>query len=346
MSFLEKLGTEFEQKMLRTSTEETSKPLEITIKNGQFDVSRIQEYEGEEIKKFEFKPTQWKEFIGQSEAKRLAKKFKKKIEHGQMKSHFFIDGIKGHGKTTYVELFAKDLNAHLIERVGKQINEDNLVDIVNEINTCSKKHVIFFIDEMDSMDSNIIKILNPIIESFKISGKRIKPFIFVGATINKHKLITNNPDTLDRIPPTHHIKFNRYNEKEIATILKQYYKQMFADEEINEDVYLTIGQNCKYNPRTSIAMLEDYVIEKDIHKVLADCKIIKNGLTNVDIKILKILNKRTKPMGAKALAQKAGLSEKEYTTEFEPFLFEYDYIDRVPSRIITNKGKELLLCLE
>jgi len=345
MSFLKELCEEYNAQINSSGieiSEENNSPLEVVLKDGQLDTSKITEYKGDALKKFEFRPQKWEQFIGQSEAKRLAKKFKKKIKHGNMKSHFFIDGIKGHGKTTYVELFAKDLNAHLIERVGKQINEDNLIDIINEINTCEEQNVILFVDEMDSMDSKIVKVLNPIIESFKIAGKKIKPFIFVGATINKHILIKNNPDTLDRIPPTHHIKFNRYNTNEIATILEQYHQQLFSNITIDKEIYFAIGKNCKFNPRTAIAMLEDYVVEKDIQKVLDDCKIVKDGLNNVDIRILKILNARNKPIGAKALAQKAGLNEKEYTTEFEPYLFEYDYIDRVPSRIITEKGKILL----
>ena len=58
---------------------------------------------------------------------------------------------------------------------------------------------MFFIDELDTMDWKDLKILNPVIESYKIAGKKIKPFIFVGATINKHLLLDKNSDTLDRI---------------------------------------------------------------------------------------------------------------------------------------------------
>ncbi len=182
--------------------------------------------------------------------------------------------------------------------------------------------------------------LNPIIEQFSIVGKKIKPFIFCGATINKHILLTNNPDTLDRIAT--HIKFARYNSNEIATILTQYKKELYPNEEVSNEVIKIISQNCKFNPRTSIALLEDFIVEQDIQKVLKNKKIIKNGLTNIDIEILKTLNNTTRAIGANALAMKVKLSQKEYVTEFEPFLVEYDYINRVPSRIITEKGKQLL----
>ena len=76
--------------------------------------------------------------------------------------------------------------------------------------------------------------------------------------------------------------------------------------------------------------------------VLNNCNIIKDGLTKVDIKILNALNTATRAMGCNALAQRVGLSQKEYVTEYEPFLVEFGYINRVPSRVITEKGKLFL----
>ena len=312
----------------------------IVLKNPKFNTSLIQSYQGCETSvNFEFRPQTWKQFIGQSEAKSRVSTLKKKIDKG-MKSHLFIDGIRGHGKTSFIKLFAKDIDAKLIEKVGNQIDLESLVDIINEINNSKKKNVILFIDEMDSMDSKIIKVLNPIIESFEIDKKKIKPFIFAGATINKHELIKNNPDTLDRIPT--HIKFKRYNHKEISIILKQYQEQLYTDTPVSDEVIKVIAENCKFNPRTSIGLLEDYIVENNINKVLKDCRIVIEGLNAVDIQILTTLYNAPKPMGANALTLKVGLSPKEYSREYEPFLYEYNYLSRIPSRVITEKGKELL----
>ena len=313
----------------------------IVLKESSFDTSRIKSYDGEDMKNFEFRPQNFKQFIGQEDAKEKAKTIMSKARRG-IKSHFLVDGIKGHGKTTYVELLAKQLDAKLIERIGRQIDEDGLVNIVNEINSSEEEFVVFFIDEFETMDWKLIKILNPMIESFKISGKKIKPFTFVGATINKHILLKNNPDTLDRIPPSHHIKFERYNSEEIKAILFQYKEQLYGREIVASQVMDSVSKNCKFNPRTSIALLEDFIIEGDINKVLKNSKIIRDGLTAKDIDILQALSMSTRAMGANALAMKAKLNEKEYITEFEPFLVEYGYIDRVPSRVITDKGRELL----
>lgn len=271
------------------------------------------------------------------------KKLKKDIFYGFKLNKdclYLIEDFIVNHNTTFVELLAKSLNAKLIERVGKQLDEDSLVDIVNEINTSKEKYVIFFLDEIETADWRVIKILNPIIEQFKINNIKIKPFIFVGATINKHILIKNNPDTLDRIPT--HIKFARYTVEDIEKIVKQYRQQLYTDENISEEVMKLISKNCKFNPRTSISLLEDYIVEQDIKKVLKNSKIVKNGLNEIDIEILKALNQSKRALGANALAQRVKLSQKEYITEFEPFLCEYGYINRVPSRIITDKGKKLL----
>ena len=322
-----------------TITDKSNDVQKVIIKQAQINSDNIIEYDGEEIKQFEFRPQTWEQFIGQADAKERAKTILRKARK-KMKGHFLINGIKGHGKTTFVELIAKNLNAHIIERIGKQIDEENIVDIINEINQSPNEYVMLFIDEIDTMDWKIVKILNPIIESFKINNKKIKPFLFAGATINKHILIKNNPDTLDRIPT--HIKFTRYNASEMGQILKQYKQQMYANETISQATIEKISENCKFNPRTSIALLEEYIVEKNMERVLRNCRIVLDGLTKTDIKLLNILERSTRPIGANALSMKTGLSQQEYLREYEPFLVEYGYINRVPSRVISDKGKELL----
>ena len=328
-----------EENSEKISENSSGKPIKVEIKDSQVDASKIVEYQGEDIKGFEFRPQNWKQFISQNEAKEQAKTVMKKAKRG-IRCHFLLSAIKGHGKTTFVELFAKSLGAKLIQRVGKQIEEDELVNIINEINTSKEKYVVFFIDEFDSMDWKIIKILNPIIEQFKISGKKIKPFIFAGATINKHLLIKTNPDTLDRIP--HHIQFVRYSAEDIETILRQYKEQLYAEENVSDEVIKTISENCKFNPRTSISLLEDYIVEQNIKTILKNRHILKGGLDNIDVKLLDILNQSKKPMGCNSLSMRAGLGQNQYLREYEPFLVEFGYIERVPSRRITSKGRNIL----
>ena len=103
-----------------------------------------------------------------------------------------------------------------------------------------------------------------------------------------------------------------------------------------------ISKSCKFCPRISISLLEDFIVEQNIEKVLRNRRIVKDGLTEVDIKILQVLNQATRAMGCNATALRAGLNQKQYTMEFEPYLYEMGYINRVPSRVISEKGKQFL----
>jgi Holliday junction DNA helicase RuvB len=312
----------------------------------------LEDEEGEEIeeyKNFEFRPSTWEEFIGQEKAKEQCKLAIAKTKKG-IRAHALIDGLRGHGKTSLAYLVRNYLNADMIEYIGKQVNEDTLPEIVERINASDMGYTILFIDEVDTMDSECVKMLNPILEQFKFNGRNVRPFLFLGATINKHKLIDNNPDTLDRIPTQ--IKMHRYNIEEMKKIINQYKEQLYSDVELNKDNLDIIAKNCKYNPRTAISLLEDFIVTDDMNKVLHIRDIVYAGLQEIDIRILNTLakskkkNGELKPLGSSALAQRVGLSNKEYLIQYEPFLCEFGYVIRVPSRTISNKGICVLNKLE
>ena len=320
--------------------EEEDNVLKVELTNPKFDISKIKEYEGERLKKFEFRPRNFKEFISQEQAKEQGKTIIKKVARG-MKGHLFLSARQGMGKTTFIQLLANELNAKLITRVGKMIDEpEEIINVINEINTSKEKNVIFFIDEIEGVDRKTIKLLNPIIEQFEVAGKRIKPFIFAAATIVKDILQKNNPDFLDRIG--HHLFFTNYNEADITKILQQYKQQLYADDKISNEVLEIIGNSCKFCPRIGISLLDDFIVEQDINVVLKNRRIYKGGLTEVDIKVLKVLSKATRAMGCNALSQRVGISQNQYLLEFEPFLVAYGYVERTPSRVLGEVGKKFL----
>lgn len=330
----------YQDEVVKTETATlTADPMRVIIEPNTFNHENIKESAIALPKSFEFRPQTWEQFIGQTESKQRAQVIIKQFERG-MRSHLILSAIKGHGKTSYIELLAKSIDAHLIQRIGRQIDVTNLVEIINEINTCPESKVLFFVDEIDTMDKKVIKVLNPIIESFQIAGKKVKPFIFACATINKSTLLKNNPDTLDRIQ--HHINFSRYNVAELKTIILQYKGQLYPTESIPDADIEMIAANCKFNPRTAINILEFRVIETNMNEVLRNSRIIKDGLTATDVKILQVLASSIKPMGSNAIAMRCGISQLEYEREWEPFLYEFEYLNRCPSRVITDKGKAFL----
>ena len=314
--------------------------LNVVIKDNQIDTTRILPYKGKDTQLYEFRPRNFTEFISQEHAKEQAKTIIKKVGRG-MKGHLFLSARQGMGKTTFIKLLANELHAKIIDRVGRQLSDpDEIINVINEINTSKEDNVIFFLDETDSCDKKSIKMLNSIIESFEISGKKIKPFIFAGASINKDVLIKNNPDFLDRIG--NQIIFSPYSADNVLTILKQYQKRLYPLDAISDNIFTIIATSCKYCPRIAISLLEDYIVEKNMTKVLKNRKIIKDGLTDIDIKILATLADAIRPMGSNAVALRAGLNERQYVYEFEPYLYEMGYINRTPSRVISEKGKQTL----
>jgi len=328
-----------EAKQLELAEQEKAEPLKVQIKNNTIDTNRIIEYQGDEYKVFTWYPENFEQFIGQENAKEQAKTIMKKMRKG-IKCHIILSAIQGHGKSTYVRLLAKTMGAKLIERVGKEIDEDTIVDVVNEINTSKEKFIVFFLDEIDTTDWKVLKLLNPVLQDFKISGKRVKPFCFCSATINKDQLLKTVPDLLDRIP--HAIQFKRYTVEEMRTILNQYKAQLYPNENVSNEVIETISNSCKFNPRLGLGLLEDFIVTKDIQKTLKDRRIVYKGLTEIDIKILEILSKAERAMGSNALSMRTGINVQQYLREYEPFLCEFDYLARIPSRVITEKGHQLL----
>lgn len=311
--------------------------MHVVIDKDNLNDDKIQEYHSS-FKNFEFRPQTWEQFIGQEETKQRAKYIVEQFKRG-MRSHMILSAIRGHGKTSWVELLARTMDACLIQNIGNTVTLESLPNIINRING-SDKTVIWFVDEIDTCESNVLKLMNPIIESFKINGKKIKPFIFACATINKYILFKNNPDFLDRIQ--NHINFSRYTIDELAKIISQVYNHLYAKENVSKETIDILARNAKFNPRTAINLLETLIVEPDVTKVLSTCGIVKDGLTKTDIKILTLLSQSGRPMGANAIATKLGMCQQEYISEYESFLYEFGYILRIPSRIITDKGKEFL----
>lgn len=313
-------------------------PMRVIVEPATLNMALINGVAIPQTKKFEFRPQTWEQFIGQTQAKQRVSTITAQLKRG-MRAHIIMSALKGHGKTSYIELLAKTLDANLIQRMGNAVTIDVIPELINEINK-SEKLSLLFIDEIDAMDKTMIKMFNSIVESFQISGKHIKPFLFACATINKNVLVKNNPDFLDRLQ--HHINFTRYSIEELTQIITQVYQNLYKEENISKEQLTQLALNCKYNPRTAINLLEFFIVDQNVSHVLQTCGIIKDGLTFIDVKILQFLASQSKPVGSNVIAMKASMSQREYETEWEGFLFEFGYINRLPSRMITEKGKEFL----
>jgi len=302
---------------------------------------QISTFEGEyEHKKFIYRPQTLNEYIGQENAKSLIELNIKKIE--RLKPvHFLISGSRGHGKTTLAYIIKNLLKAKMIERIAKQIvTNDDIIALINEINTSTEKNIILFIDEIHSLDQALCEIFYPIMEDFKLAGKPVKPFILIGATTERHILVKHNAPFVDRFQVQ--VALQHYKPEDIKKIITQYKDQLYSEYNIDENYINIVAENSKLTPRIAISLLEDGIIETDINHVLKCHRIVYKGLNETDVAILRILYQNNQPMGAKSLSQMIGISEKDYMEEYESYLVEQELILRTArGRTIAKLGQEV-----
>ena len=293
-------------------------------------------------KKYIYRPQNLTEYIGQEKAKQKVKLNLQKI-CTLRPIHILIYGKKGCGKTSLSYIIAKELKAKVIERISSSIStKEDVYKLIEEINKEKKDYVVLFIDEIHNFASlpEIAELFYPIMEDFQLDGKPIRPFTLIGATTEINMLVSKLSPLVDRFQV---IPLENYTVNEIVLILKQFHKQLYSDREMKENVFQMIAMNCKYTPRIAINLLEDYLVDGNIERILDYNRIIKDGLTDIDFKILETLSENEKPLGEKALSQVAGLNNNDYREVYEPYLCEQGYIIRTArGRTISQKGKELL----
>ena len=313
--------------------------INLVLNKPTIEADKIIEYKGQEQKKFIFRPRNLNEYIGQEKAKKIIKVNVEKIK--KLKPvHFLIDGLKGHGKTTLSYIISNLLNSIVYEIVASDVTQDKIVEMVNWINQ-QKNNVVVFIDEIHGLSPDIVEIFYPIMEDFKIYGKKIKPFVLIGATTEKNILVKKFSPFIDRFNVQ--ITLERYTSKDISKILLQYQKQLYPQFEIDKEAIEKISRNCKFTPRIAISLLEDYLVARDIKEVLDMHNIVIDGLTKKDIQILETLYKNEKPIGEETMAMMLGLSRSDYKFLHESYLIEMGYMARGRSgRIILDKGIRLL----
>lgn len=300
------------------------------------------EYASQEIspKKFNYRPQTLEHYIGQIRAKELVNiNVKKALTIKPV--HFIISGTRGHGKSTIAYIIANMLDYDISTYVAGSFTMENLKEFLIK-NADSTKPCILFIDEIHGLQKNIAEFMYPLLEDFllPIGNLRVKPFIFIGATTDKNILLKKFAPMVDRCGAQ--LNLEHYQIEDIKQILKQYNEQLYK-QDIPEEVYDLLGTNTRFNPRTSIAMFEDYLICKDIQKVLQAHRVIKDSLTTDDIIILKHLQEIGKPVGVETLAIIIQQTKADYTVLIEPFLLSQGYISRTArGRVITEKGSKLL----
>jgi len=312
--------------------QDKNSPTEIIIKPEALDTSELEEGTND---KEDFRPTCFKEYIGQTDAKERIQSYIKGCEKfDETFPHTFLSAPAGCGKTVFANILANILDKKFVKCGAVDLkSEQQLVDKIIEC-----QGGILFIDEFHKISNKLGTFLLPILEERLVAGKKIKPFTMIVATTHKGNLSQDLSALVQRFLP---IELEHYNENELIQITKQFHNKTYPQINISEQVYKDIASNCKYTPRIALRFLREYAYIEDINKVKKNNKIIKMGLTTVDIKVLKYLNDEN-GCGKNSIAKFLNVEPKTYEFEIEPFLIFKQFVGVSSKRKITTLGKLFL----
>lgn len=314
---------------------EKNNPQEIIIKPEILDTSALEEGDSFSF----YRPSDWNEYIGQDKAKKHiqcyiegCKKFNEPFPNT------FLSSPAGCGKTLLANILATKLNKTFINCTAGEIkSEQQLIDKIVEC-----KGGVLFLDEAHRIGNKLGTFLLPILEEYKVTGKRIKHFTMILATTHRGNLSENLSALLQRFPLT--IELESYSKKDIIKILEQFHRKSYPTIPIDKDLYYFIAENCKATPRIAINLFRETIFSEDWEIVKSQNKIVKNGFTELDLKALKFIadcNGASKLSISKFLR----VEPKTYEFEIENYLINQEMITVSNKRKITTKGKEFLKCV-
>ena len=301
------------------------------------------------------RPQSLKEYIGQEEHKENISVYIQaaKIKESPM-NHILIHGAAGLGKTSLASVIAAEF--------GKQVkfahapNIERMADLMTYLVDLEEGDFLF-IDEIHALDKKIEENLYTVMEDFRTdiiipqgTDKKaisidLNKFTLIGATTMKGKLSAPLSERFGI-----DINLKPYTISELMQIIKINFKKLKID--IDDDSSYEIAIRSRGTPRKVIHIINrvyDFALvndKKNIDKeflvdVLEKLKIDKNGLNEIDHKILKLLKEKgnKKPIGINALCSSLNENRETIENKIEPYLLQAGFIERTArGRIITEKG--------
>jgi len=332
--------------LFRPLAEVTKEPIEDIVKSVQPITQNTSEVIEEDSKQLiikkkptaVFRPSTWKEYIGQEKAKDTMKSYiKAMLKREQVLGHVIIHGPAGTGKTTLAEIIANELNVKIQEVIAGSVSDAYmLIELIRK----SKKGAVF-IDEVHALSRNTVEQLYTVMEDFKFNGKKLNKFTLIGATTELGEIIKDRRPFYDRFKII--IELENYTVSNMAYIAEQYKNRTFPDDDFNRENYFAIARNSRGIPRMAIRLLEATVYIEDITQVLKNFSIIQDGYTEKDLKTLQYIAKGKKGVGMQSIASYLGTSSQGYLYEIEPYLLQKGLLVRSPrGRCLSKEGYEMI----
>ena len=308
---------------------------------------------------FGIRPTQLKDFIGQS---KLCDTLSIFVEAAKSRSealdHVLFVGPPGLGKTTLAQIVAKELGVNFRATAGPIISKSgDLAAILTNLN----ERDVLFIDEIHRLSPSVEEILYPAMEDFNLdliigegpAARSVRidlpKFTLVGATTRSGLLTTPLRERFG-IP----LRLNFYDVNDLVNIVKRGSKLL--DIKLENEGAKEIACRSRGTPRIAHRLLKRVrdvavvtkakVINKNVASdALGRLDVDFIGLDAMDKKYLLCIAKNYSggPVGIETIA--AALSEPRDAIEeiIEPYLIQIGLIQRTPrGRVLTiNAFKHL-----
>jgi len=304
------------------------------------------------------------EYIGQKKIIATLKLFLDGVKkRGVPQEHLLLYGPAGIGKTTLAYVIAKELAGELKITSGPALQKG--ADLASILTNLKDKDVLF-IDEIHRLPKTVEELLYPVLEEYSLDivvGKGasarivrlpIPKITIIGATTKIALLSTPLRERFGLI-----LRLDYYSPSEMEEIIERSAKILNIP--LTKKAVKLISERSRRLPRVANRILkrvkdifevEKYSLidEKILEKLFEMLEIDSLGLTNIDLKYLKVLAERfsNQPVGVETIA--SSLSEDKRTIEeyIEPYLLQLGLIKKTPKgRALTDKalrhlGKKML----
>ncbi len=279
--------------------------------------------------------------------------------------HMLFAGAAGCGKTSMAKKVAEENIVDFIPVSAQafieaesvmtfmetQINYDNY-DAHGNV-TGKIKPSIIFIDEIHQLKVTAQEILGIAMENFILETNKPNQyywtpyFTLIGATTNDGILTKPFRDRFGL-----RFVFEPYKFEEVQQIIKVHASIEMLN--LTPRAIRQIAQRSRGVPRIAVGFLKrvrdmavshfsNLITAKIVEETFKELGIDKEGLTKVELKILKCLYDEETPVGLDNLSIIVGEAPKTLTLSAEPFLIQKGFLMRSnKGRKITTKGREYL----